>query len=391
MLLKKDNVRLLLMITLLTVCSLFTLHAQTLGDVNRDNTINIVDALLVAQYYVGLNPSTFYSTEADTDCSGTIDIVDALLIAQYYVGLVGEFDCDTEDPTPTPTVAPEITPEPGSESVSCAGYPVWNSQIVYEEGGIYVQYNCNLYRSNYFTYGDNPEETSTTEWDTWVLVGACNDDCTMGEGPWTACGQWDSYEIDGFTIYNNIWGDGAGTQCIWVESPGNWGVTADHPNTSGVKSYPNVSYNVDRNVSAIGSLSSSFNVSVPGSGSYATTYDIWCNSHAYEIMIWMNYTGAVGPIARAWNDDGDPIPEATNQSVGGHTFNVYKGNIGFDVISFVRTSNTNSGTVNIKSILDYIQSQGWFGDVLVEEAQFGFEITSSPGGMDFTCNSYSIN
>ncbi|MBN2536103.1 MAG: hypothetical protein JXB88_24695 [Spirochaetales bacterium] len=61
------------------------------GDVNEDGEINIVDALLVAQYYVGLDPSNFNINNADTNCDGQIDIVDALLIAQYYVGLVDSF------------------------------------------------------------------------------------------------------------------------------------------------------------------------------------------------------------------------------------------------------------------------------------------------------------
>ncbi len=63
------------------------------GDVNSNGTVDIVDALLVAQYYVGLNPSGFNSANADVNCSGSIDIVDALLIAQYYVGLVTSFPC----------------------------------------------------------------------------------------------------------------------------------------------------------------------------------------------------------------------------------------------------------------------------------------------------------
>jgi alpha-galactosidase len=61
------------------------------GDVNASGTIDIVDALLVAQYYVGLNPSNFDISYADADCNGQINIVDALLIAQYYVGLVTQF------------------------------------------------------------------------------------------------------------------------------------------------------------------------------------------------------------------------------------------------------------------------------------------------------------
>ena len=58
------------------------------GDVNNDNSIDIVDALLVAQYYVGLNPGGFNTAAADVTGDGSIDIVDALRIAQCYVGLV---------------------------------------------------------------------------------------------------------------------------------------------------------------------------------------------------------------------------------------------------------------------------------------------------------------
>jgi hypothetical protein len=54
-----------------------------LGDVNGNGTVDIVDALLVAQYYVGLNPINFNVSVADVNCSGGVDIVDALRISQY--------------------------------------------------------------------------------------------------------------------------------------------------------------------------------------------------------------------------------------------------------------------------------------------------------------------
>lgn len=63
----------------------------SLGDTNHDSSIDIVDALLIAQYYVNLYPSGFYTGQADVDATGNIDIIDALLIAQYYVGLITEF------------------------------------------------------------------------------------------------------------------------------------------------------------------------------------------------------------------------------------------------------------------------------------------------------------
>lgn len=65
--------------------------ALMIGNVNEDGIINIVDALLVAQFYVGLNPANFNQAAGDVNCDGTVNIVDALLIAQYYVGLITGF------------------------------------------------------------------------------------------------------------------------------------------------------------------------------------------------------------------------------------------------------------------------------------------------------------
>ena len=58
------------------------------GDVNNSGAVDIVDALMTAQSYVGLNPPGFDPTYADVNSDGTVSIVDALIIAQYYVGLV---------------------------------------------------------------------------------------------------------------------------------------------------------------------------------------------------------------------------------------------------------------------------------------------------------------
>ncbi|MBN1696148.1 MAG: cellulase family glycosylhydrolase [Spirochaetales bacterium] len=67
------------------------------GDVNEDNTVNIVDALLIAQYYVGLDPEAFTAQPetGDVDGDGEITIVDALLVAQYYVGIISRLPVQT--------------------------------------------------------------------------------------------------------------------------------------------------------------------------------------------------------------------------------------------------------------------------------------------------------
>lgn len=58
------------------------------GDVNGDGSINVVDALFVAQYTVGLRTlNSQQLAAADVNCDGQVNVVDALFIAQYTVGL----------------------------------------------------------------------------------------------------------------------------------------------------------------------------------------------------------------------------------------------------------------------------------------------------------------
>lgn len=62
------------------------------GDVDYTGTVDIVDALRIAQYYVGILPSLDPEL-ADVNCDGSIDIVDALILAQMYVGLPVVLNC----------------------------------------------------------------------------------------------------------------------------------------------------------------------------------------------------------------------------------------------------------------------------------------------------------
>ncbi|MBN2444422.1 MAG: hypothetical protein JXJ04_23870 [Spirochaetales bacterium] len=66
---------------------LYSQGTMVCGDVNDDSYADIVDALLIAQYYVGINTS-INTTFADVDCNNEVDIIDALLIARMYVGLI---------------------------------------------------------------------------------------------------------------------------------------------------------------------------------------------------------------------------------------------------------------------------------------------------------------
>jgi hypothetical protein len=211
------------------------------------------------------------------------------------------------------------------------------------------------------------------------------------DAAWVGTGAWDTWTNNGYTIINDIWGSGAGPQTIWARTGTNWGVVANHPRTSGVKSYPHTGKTLNRTLSSLSSVKSTFNVTVPSDGDYESAYDIWANSNAYELMIWTNEHGAVGPIAGSYDSNG-AVPDARNVSVGGSTWNVYRGSNGSNaVFSFVRTASTTSGTVDVLAVMNWLRTNSWWGDVTVGEAQFGFELSGTAGQSNFTCNSFSLD
>jgi hypothetical protein len=57
----------------------------------------------------------------------------------------------------------------------------------------------------------------------------------------------------------------------------------------------------------------------------------------------------------------------------------------------VRTSNVNTGTVDIKACLTWLKDNLGLGDVTIDKVQLGFEISQSPGGSNFTMNNYDVS
>ena len=98
---------------------------------------------------------------------------------------------------------------------------------------------------------------------------------------WGSADRWATWSSGGYTLYNNIWGNGAGPQSIWANSATNWGVWANHPNTGGIKAYPNQTRWSASRSARLGTLSSAFNVTVPTSGvAFTTSYDVWSSDNA---------------------------------------------------------------------------------------------------------------
>lgn len=98
----KKNKLIVILLFLFCISQAFTV---TCGDVNSDATVDIIDALLIAQDYVG--QGILSETVADVNGDGSVDIIDALLVAQYYVGIVEQLSACPQEPTPAPT-APVI-------------------------------------------------------------------------------------------------------------------------------------------------------------------------------------------------------------------------------------------------------------------------------------------
>lgn len=64
-----------------------------LGDVNGDGAINYLDAMLIAQYYVGdITEEGLDVSAADVNGDGVVNYLDAMLVAQFYVGDIESFE-----------------------------------------------------------------------------------------------------------------------------------------------------------------------------------------------------------------------------------------------------------------------------------------------------------
>ncbi|MBS2965447.1 cellulose binding domain-containing protein [Actinocrinis puniceicyclus] len=197
-------------------------------------------------------------------------------------------------------------------------------------------------------------------------------------------GQWAQYSIGGYTIYNDEWGSGHGSQTLWVKSATNWGVFSTQPNTSGVKSYANISKNVGVALNSLSSATSSFNETNPSGGNWESAYDIWLNGTGIEVMVWTYVSGNVGPL-------GSSVGSVT---LDGNTWTLYAGNNGTNpTYSFVRSSNESSGTVNILDLLKYLENtKGYFANPMLSTIQYGWEISGTNNTQEnFTVNNYSAS
>jgi hypothetical protein len=110
--------------------------------------------------------------------------------------------------------------------------------------------------------------------------------------------RYAQYQVGGYAVSNDEWGTGYNTQTLWVNSATNWGVTATQPDTPSVKSYANVSKNVNVPLNSLSSATSSFNETNPAGGNWESAYDIWLNGTGIEVMAWTYVNGSAQPLGQ---------------------------------------------------------------------------------------------
>src|SRR5216684_4468281 len=196
-----------------------------------------------------------------------------------------------------------------------------------------------------------------------------------------------------YTIQNNEWGSSA-AECITTD--GNADFTVANSSianaTNGAPGgYPSIykgchwgactpGSGMPIQVSNLGSgaATTSWSTTQPGgSSAYDVAYDIWFNQtpttsgqpNGAELMVWLNHNGPVQPF-------GSQV--ASNVSVGGHTYNVWFGNQGWNTISYTMTSGATAVSRG------YVQNSWYLIDV-----EAGFELWQ--GGAGLATNSFSVS
>jgi Glycosyl hydrolase family 12/Cellulose binding domain len=203
-----------------------------------------------------------------------------------------------------------------------------------------------------------------------------------------------------YIVQNNRWGTSA-TQCVTVGANGFTLSTsnANVPTNGAPASYPSIYWGchyancttgfspVQASSAAFGGISTAVGMSYPGSGQWDAAYDIWFDptprrdgqNTGAEIMVWLNHAGAPQPV-------GSRVGTVT---LAGGTWDVWEGNIGWNVVSYVRTAGTGAVSFPVSTFFGDAVSRGyaqtsWY----LTSIQAGFEPWT--GGTGLAVTSFSV-
>lgn len=215
------------------------------------------------------------------------------------------------------------------------------------------------------------------------------------------CEQYGTTTIKGgrYVVQNNRWGAET-AQCIDVTTSGFRIVTANHdkPTNGAPASYPSAfrgchygtcstDSRLPLRVDDIRSATTSIDLTYTDSGTYNAAYDIWLDptprttgQNGTEVMIWLNRQGPIQPI-------GSRVGTA---QISGRTWEVWSGNVGWNVVSYVAPSAINRGAFDLRAFIEDVRSRGAVtNDWYLTSVQAGFE--PWVGGAGLAVNDFGVS
>lgn len=210
--------------------------------------------------------------------------------------------------------------------------------------------------------------------------------------------QYSTIAQGSYTLQNDEWGlsdNPSGWQeiCAGSASSNSWNSTWWWAaGSSKIKAYPSIyrgwqvggSWSPDRGgfpvlISAQNPLPTSVTFNMSGNNQYDVAYDLFFSPStnpsqpSAELMVWLNYSGNQPAGSKV----------ASGVTLGGvnGTWDVWSGNVGWPVWSFVRTSPVNSFSANLQPFVYYVSNtKSWLSTSWYElDIQFGAEIIQSNG------------
>ncbi|MGP3632840.1 GH12 family glycosyl hydrolase domain-containing protein [Streptomyces sp. 24-1644] len=225
------------------------------------------------------------------------------------------------------------------------------------------------------------------------------------------CGAFDQITMGKYYVNNNLWGQdkGTGTQCVWDTSQSGdtiaWGTEYSWTGTDhDVKSYASTvlgwhwGWKTDRPATEL-PLRLGDKKSVPTSwdfrissapGTMNVAYDLWLHDKngadwqdqpTDEVMIWLNRQGGAGPLGTRYG----------TVSLGGAMWEIYQGDVGWKVYSFVRVNNTTSTDLDLNDFLQALVRRDLLSnDKYLSGVEAGTEVFKGTGRLDTTAYSVDV-
>lgn len=228
------------------------------------------------------------------------------------------------------------------------------------------------------------------------------------------CTDFDTITLGKYYVNNNVWNreKATGTQCVWDNSRSgstiSWGTNYSLANSGTGKDYDVKSYassvlgwhwgwKVDKSSTGLPirvgdrkPVKTSWEFTVSSNpGVMNVAYDLWLHNKntadwqdqpTDEIMIWLNRQGGAGPLGSKYG----------SVSLGGAMWDIYQGDIGWKVYSFVRRTNTTKATLDLDDFTQaLVRRKLLSNDKYVSGIESGTEVFKGTGRLD--TKAYSVN